>query len=34
MGFYDTSRNGGGRWCAMEACGNAASGSDQQNCAI
>jgi predicted RNA-binding Zn ribbon-like protein len=20
--FYDTSRNGGGRWCTMEACGN------------
>jgi predicted RNA-binding Zn ribbon-like protein len=20
--FYDTSRNGGGRWCSMEACGN------------
>jgi predicted RNA-binding Zn ribbon-like protein len=20
--FYDTSRNGGGRWCRMEACGN------------
>lgn len=20
--FYDTSRNGGGRWCSMEVCGN------------
>ncbi len=20
--FYDSSRNGGGRWCSMEACGN------------
>ncbi|WOX10679.1 CGNR zinc finger domain-containing protein [Streptomyces sp. N50] len=20
--FYDTSRNGGGRWCSMDACGN------------
>lgn len=20
--FYDTSRNGGGRWCSMKACGN------------